>query len=69
MNVNLTSSISISAVVKERYKGKEEVIDRDEENSVFSYNVAHGTSELTVCWTMWVREGFNTTATKEFRTI
>jgi len=34
MNINLTSSISISAVVKERYKGKEEVIDRDEENSI-----------------------------------
>jgi hypothetical protein len=22
-----------------------------------------------VCWTMWVREGFNTTATKEFQII
>jgi len=36
---------------------------------VFSYNVARGTSELTVCWTMWVREGFNTTVTKKFQTI
>jgi hypothetical protein len=69
MNVNLTSSIVISAVEKQRDKGKEEVSDRDEENSVFSYNVARGTSELTVCWTMWVREGFNTTATKEFQII
>lgn len=62
--MNLTSSIVISAVVKQQInKGKEEVIARDEENSVFRCNVAHGTSELTVCWTMWVRQGFNTTAT------
>jgi hypothetical protein len=34
MNVNLTSSIVFSAVVKQREKGKVEVIYRDEENSV-----------------------------------
>jgi hypothetical protein len=33
MNINLTSSIVISAVVKHRDRGKEEVIERDEENS------------------------------------
>jgi hypothetical protein len=33
MYVNLPSSIFISAVVKQREKGKEEVIERDEENS------------------------------------
>jgi len=34
MDVNLTSSIVNIAVVKQREKGKEEVIERDEENSV-----------------------------------
>jgi hypothetical protein len=37
MNVNLTSSIVIIAVLKQREKGKEEVIEREEENSECVY--------------------------------
>jgi hypothetical protein len=35
LNVNLTSSIVISAAVKQRDRGREDVIERDEENSEY----------------------------------
>jgi hypothetical protein len=51
MYVNLATSIIISAVVKQKDKGKKEVTESEEENCNCVKSL-HGSSELMLCWTM-----------------
>jgi hypothetical protein len=44
-------------------------VTESEEENCNCVKSLHGSSELMLCWTMWVSEGFNITATRKTQTV